>query len=49
MLKRLKSRSKTELIKQMFNNAETILGLYNDNYVSEIKKHLTELNKGNEE
>ncbi|WP_157814207.1 hypothetical protein [Olleya sp. Bg11-27] len=32
----------------MFNNAETILGLYNDNYVSEIKKYLTELNKDNQ-
>lgn len=33
----------------MFNNAETILGLYNDNYVSEIEEYLTELNKDDQE
>ena len=33
----------------MFNNAETILGLFNDNYVSEIEEYLTELNKDDQE
>ncbi|QCE41820.1 hypothetical protein [Psychroserpens sp. NJDZ02] len=34
---------------KMFNNAETILGFYNDNYVSEIEGYLTELNKDDQE
>nr|WP_320117742.1 hypothetical protein [uncultured Marinifilum sp.] len=35
--------------KQMFNNAEAILKMYNDKYVSEIQDYLTELNKDDEE
>lgn len=33
---------------KMFNNAETILKMYNDKYVSEIQDYLTELNKDDE-